>query len=179
MEGAPAEKDKFLIMMSHTRGSRMEEQHCVLNPTGTTPSTPKHSTTIPSGQDADRFFNLLANTQGHRLDDQRVTLPLLPGIHGSSAGHQDSVKTKAGPDPAVTPQSSKADVPPWSSTPQIILTEGTPLTLRQAYYRPDSPTQALSEQANSQRETPRSPSFSPGSEYKTIQDPSAQVNIFT
>lgn len=36
------------------------------------------------GPDPEKFFMLLANSQGRRLDDQRVSLPPLPGIKTES-----------------------------------------------------------------------------------------------
>lgn len=34
--------------------------------------------------DPETFFDLLAHTQSHRLDDQRVSLPSLPGLQKES-----------------------------------------------------------------------------------------------
>lgn len=35
--------------------------------------------------DSETFFNLLANTQSKRFDDQRVNLPTLPGLQNENA----------------------------------------------------------------------------------------------
>ncbi|XP_029015741.1 uncharacterized protein LOC114860979 [Betta splendens] len=44
-------------------------------------STPEHNPSeIAMPKDSERFFNLLAASQGRRLNDQRVFLPSLPGI---------------------------------------------------------------------------------------------------
>ncbi|XP_010890824.2 uncharacterized protein LOC105023376 isoform X1 [Esox lucius] len=81
-EIGPTQQEDFLAMVRHAQSGRMDEQRCTLEPTGTTTSTPKLTTTILSDEEVEWFFNLLANTQGHRLDDQRATLPSSPGIHG-------------------------------------------------------------------------------------------------
>ncbi|RVE69658.1 hypothetical protein OJAV_G00080060 [Oryzias javanicus] len=61
----------------------MEDQCCILDPSRSAPCSPRHA----DGQQVENpetFFNLLANTQSHRLDDQRVSLPSLPGLQNES-----------------------------------------------------------------------------------------------
>uniref|UniRef100_A0A3Q4BA28 Uncharacterized protein n=1 Tax=Mola mola TaxID=94237 RepID=A0A3Q4BA28_MOLML len=62
------QQEQFFKMMSYLERGRMEEQRCALS---TGPQ-------VLNG--LVHFFNLLANSQGQRLDDQQVSLPSLPGI---------------------------------------------------------------------------------------------------
>lgn len=47
-----------------------------------------------AGEEADDFFKIIASSQGRRLDDQRVALPTLPGISGSSDKKQTENNAK-------------------------------------------------------------------------------------
>ncbi|KAJ3600648.1 hypothetical protein NHX12_031626 [Muraenolepis orangiensis] len=90
-----ADQDRFLRMMDHAQHGRMDDQRCVLRPSRSAASTPRHGahkspqSTVPTGPDSESFFSLLANTQGRRLDDQRVSLPALPGVRNGGTTATD------------------------------------------------------------------------------------------
>ncbi|XP_071328266.1 cyclin-dependent kinase 12 [Trachinotus anak] len=78
---SPDEQQKLINMISHGQRGRMDDQCCSFDPSKSAPCTPKHTDRkLAAGPDADTLFNLLANTQSQRLDDQRVSLPSLPGL---------------------------------------------------------------------------------------------------
>uniref|UniRef100_A0A3Q2YE21 Uncharacterized protein n=1 Tax=Hippocampus comes TaxID=109280 RepID=A0A3Q2YE21_HIPCM len=86
---SPAEQKQLLTLMSHAQRGRMEEQRCVLTVSPQT-SPKRNCPCVRAGPDSDKFFNMLAKSQGKRLDDQRVCLPSLPGIQNGGSTHKDS-----------------------------------------------------------------------------------------
>uniref|UniRef100_A0A3B3ZUD0 Uncharacterized protein n=1 Tax=Periophthalmus magnuspinnatus TaxID=409849 RepID=A0A3B3ZUD0_9GOBI len=67
-------------MISQVQQERMEDQRCELKVT----PKPYHS---------EAFFNQLATSQSHRLDDQRVSLPSLPGIQNGEKNNNAKMWT--------------------------------------------------------------------------------------
>ena len=58
--------------------------------------TENNSRLYVTGADADAFFKIIASSQGRRLDDQRVSLPTLPGISGKSDRRENGRHSSAG-----------------------------------------------------------------------------------
>ncbi|KAK9535246.1 hypothetical protein VZT92_007640 [Zoarces viviparus] len=83
------EERNFMNVISHSQRGRMDDQRCSLDPSRSAPCTPKHrkpaASTSNTGLDSEMLFSLLANTQNQRLDDQRVSLPSLPGLGKENA----------------------------------------------------------------------------------------------
>ncbi|XP_058508866.1 uncharacterized protein LOC131475060 [Solea solea] len=90
-EELPDEQQRLMSMICHGQRGRMDDQCCSLEASKSAPCTPKHTdaklpiSTLNAGPDSEKLFNLLANTQSHRLDDQRMTLPSLPGLQKENA----------------------------------------------------------------------------------------------
>ncbi|XP_030591061.1 uncharacterized protein LOC115784108 [Archocentrus centrarchus] len=79
------EQLNFLEMITDGQRGRMEDQCCSLDPSKSAPCTPRYTERKPVAiSDPEMFFNLLANTQSQRLDDQRVSLPSLPGLQNEN-----------------------------------------------------------------------------------------------
>uniref|UniRef100_A0A672HU32 Uncharacterized protein n=1 Tax=Salarias fasciatus TaxID=181472 RepID=A0A672HU32_SALFA len=66
---SPDAQQKFIDMINQGQRGRMEDQRCSFDPS----------------KNSEMFFNLLANTQSRRLDDQRVSLPTLPGLQSDNS----------------------------------------------------------------------------------------------
>ncbi|KAM9783761.1 uncharacterized protein ACBT44_021229 isoform 3-T3 [Syngnathus typhle] len=82
---SPPDQQQLLKMMTRAQRGRMEEQRCTLAQSRSTPNTPTHNPNkTPAGPDTDGLFLRLASSQAHRLDDQRLALPSLPGISATT-----------------------------------------------------------------------------------------------
>ncbi|KAM4629211.1 G-protein-signaling modulator 2-like isoform 1-T1 [Polymixia lowei] len=105
-------EDGFFDLLSRFQGNRIDDQRCSLldgqshlpapsSPSSTPPVAERKSILgdeSPS-QDPGHFLELLASSQGRRLDDQRASLSHFPGLRLSSS------------DPPRTPSTSSTDPP--------------------------------------------------------------------
>ncbi|XP_040846197.1 Purkinje cell protein 2 homolog [Ochotona curzoniae] len=84
----------------------MEEQRCSLQTTSGRAPEGEGGSQAP---EMDSFMDMLASTQGRRMDDQRVTISALPGFQ--PVGPKDSTQKRAGtlsPQPLLVPQDPSA-----------------------------------------------------------------------
>lgn len=134
--------------MKHAQKGRMEEQRCSLPIS--TPATPTHNgsalNNIPTGAETDAFFKAIATSQSRRLDDQRASLPVLPGISGASTEKLNFT--------------NKEDESA-NTAPQITVTQSTPTTSRKEFTRPVSDPHWEHSEPVPERSIPKSASFGP------------------
>ncbi|XP_059846867.1 Purkinje cell protein 2 homolog [Hypanus sabinus] len=89
-----AENEGFFNMLSHIQRNRMDDQRCNLSNS----EMPSNKSTLIAASDSssDRPINelldMLADKQGQRLDDQRVTCDNLPGLQLSECFIRSTVE---------------------------------------------------------------------------------------
>ncbi|XP_077411729.1 uncharacterized protein LOC144042710 isoform X2 [Vanacampus margaritifer] len=154
---SPPEQKQFLTLMSHAQRGRMDEQRCDLNVSSQT--SPKHKpaqSAAPTGLDSDKFFNMLASSQGKRLDDQRVCLPSLPGIQNGGASQASNTDASYLCYMVSKVQSSRLD-DQRCSAPHIVQNLGTPSPQRKGLpaLKPSDKTPRRSGSLNRDRSDPQ------------------------
>uniref|UniRef100_A0A3B5QWG4 G-protein-signaling modulator 2-like n=1 Tax=Xiphophorus maculatus TaxID=8083 RepID=A0A3B5QWG4_XIPMA len=108
-------EDTFFDLLSRFQGNRMDDQRCTLDGLNRSSAQPSPTSSLPvaeekcechetPSQDPGHFLELLASSQAHRLDDQRVSLNQLPGLrlsicnppHIPSASSKDQAPSQEG-----------------------------------------------------------------------------------
>ncbi|XP_069779024.1 Purkinje cell protein 2 homolog [Narcine bancroftii] len=90
--GSEAENEGFFNMLSHVQRNRMDDQRCQLQDNG----APSNKSTLIKASDSsshrpiNELLDMLADKQGQRLDDQRVTCNNLPGLQLSKCYMQST-----------------------------------------------------------------------------------------
>uniref|UniRef100_UPI00398E70BF Purkinje cell protein 2 homolog isoform X1 n=2 Tax=Pristiophorus japonicus TaxID=55135 RepID=UPI00398E70BF len=87
-----AENEGFFKMVSHAQRNRMDDQRCDLgqNETPSGKSTIIERNKSSHERPINELLDLLADKQGQRLDDQRVTCDNLPGLQLSKCSMQST-----------------------------------------------------------------------------------------
>ncbi|CAM4342661.1 unnamed protein product [Leuciscus chuanchicus] len=152
------DQDQFFSLVHHSQHRRMDDQRCSFDPFRKSSSSPNSPNANPTAEDSEDLFNLLANFQRGRLDDQRVTLGALPGLQPSR------IETKR--------ETIKA-------APQIMLTPASPAPPKKACPSPSSPSLTVCDSDTPGRPPPTSPSFCPASDRERLpyDDMSAQISF--
>ncbi|XP_063073778.1 uncharacterized protein LOC134464230 [Engraulis encrasicolus] len=151
-EPSPEEEERLFSMVSNFQRGRMDEQRCALQrPNRSSPGPVRAPAPAPADPNANRpapnsdeFFQMVANSQSRRLDDQRVYLRSMPGISPPSCCSQRNGKavTPAEADPAKCP--GKGDEHGVAAGMMMMLGAQS----RRAHSRPASPTLGRPEDCN-------------------------------
>ncbi|XP_051898179.1 Purkinje cell protein 2-like isoform X2 [Pristis pectinata] len=93
-EANDAENEGFFNMLSHVQRNRMDDQRCILgdNEVPSNKSTLIEASDSSSDRPINELLDMLADKQGQRLDDQRVTCDNLPGLQLSECYMQSTDK---------------------------------------------------------------------------------------
>ncbi|CAG5897917.1 unnamed protein product [Menidia menidia] len=158
---SPEEQLLFMNMISHGQRGRIDDQRCTLDPCRSAPCSPKH-TDKNSAPNPETFFSLLADTQSRRLDDQRVSLPALPGLRNEN-------RTSAGDSSYLCYMLSKVQGSRMDD--QRCSLSQTPI--------PETERAPFNEKSTSGSGAARSASFSPGTDIgtKLIKDQKSQKQV--
>ncbi|XP_028310712.1 uncharacterized protein LOC114468176 isoform X2 [Gouania willdenowi] len=160
------EEDQFRKMMSHAQRGRMEEQRCSFPSREASPPTQTLNgsalNNIPTGAEVDAFFKVLSVIQARRLDDQRVALPVLPGIRGIHDDRENGQGTHFST---------------CASTPYITVAECTPTTPRRGSSALNSHLRLSNAALDSPMGLPKSASFTPETDYQKDVNAAAQMTV--
>lgn len=124
------EGEKLADVISLGQRGRMEDQRCSLDPSKSAPCSPqnterKSTASSSSGLDSEAFMTLLSNSQSRRMDDQRVSLPSLPGLDNDKASSTANPESNYLCYMVSKVQGSRMD-DQRCSLPQIVTTQKSP-----------------------------------------------------
>ncbi|XP_077475599.1 uncharacterized protein LOC144088800 isoform X2 [Stigmatopora argus] len=169
---SPGDSSYLCDMVSKVQNSRMEDQRCSLPQIHHAESTrkdnsasdiprsasfspdsdsPRPKSQEPTGPHSDKFFSLLANSLGKRLDDQRASLRPLPRVQNGGATQTRKPDANYLCYMVSKVQGSRLD-DQRCSAPQVLQNLATPTPQRKVLPTPELPDKTLMNSASQNRD---------------------------